>query len=53
MAVLIETIIDMAIEGTILQQLDKMEDSVPSTTTSKSVKQARQPVYLGIFVLAQ
>ena len=53
MTVVIETVIDVVIEGTILQQLDAMQDTVPQKTGDKSVTLARQPVYLGIFVLAQ
>src|ERR1700729_426528 len=41
------------IEGAILQQLDVMQKSVPQATVGTSVTQTRQPVYLGIFVLAQ
>lgn len=53
LAVVVETFLDVLIEGIILQQLDNMQDSVPAAKAgAKKVTQTRQPVYLGIFVLA-
>ncbi|KAG8984675.1 hypothetical protein FRB90_005177 [Tulasnella sp. 427] len=53
LAVVVETFLDVLIEGIILQQLDIMADSVPKKKAGAvKVTQTRQPVYLGIFVLA-
>ncbi|KAG8905257.1 hypothetical protein FRB99_000372 [Tulasnella sp. 403] len=53
LAVVIEAIVGVGIEGAILQQLDKMQESVPQgTATLHSITQTRQPVYLGLFALA-
>lgn len=51
MAVVLETIVDVSIEGAILQQLDSMHDSVLNPPAD--VTETRQPIYLGLFVLAQ
>lgn len=54
LTVIAETVIDMAIEAAILQQLNMLEDTIPSQDKSKvATNQSRQPIYLGIFVLAQ
>lgn len=53
LAVVVETFLDVLIEGVILQQLDNMAESVPPAKADTTViTQTRQPVYLGIFVLA-
>ncbi|KAG8851316.1 hypothetical protein FRB96_009381 [Tulasnella sp. 330] len=53
LTVIAETVIDMAIEAAILQQLDMLEQTVPSQDkTEVATNQSRQPIYLGIFVLA-
>jgi len=53
LTVIAETVIDMAIEAAILQQLDMLDETVPSQDqTNVATNQSRQPIYLGIFVLA-
>ncbi|KAG8884699.1 hypothetical protein FRB97_003483 [Tulasnella sp. 331] len=53
LTVIAETVIDMAIEAAILQQLDMLGQTVPSQDkTEVATNQSRQPIYLGIFVLA-
>ncbi|KAG9034916.1 hypothetical protein FRB95_012332 [Tulasnella sp. JGI-2019a] len=54
LTVIAETVVDMAIEAAILQQLDVLDNNIANTTDQSefATTQTRQPIYLGIFVLA-
>ena len=53
LAVLLETIINISIEAFVLMNIDALADSVPLQVGGSITRETRQPVYLGIFVLAQ